>query len=196
MNTIEDHFASLLSRAWWLLLLRGLVAIAFGVLTVFQPGLSLASLVWLFGFYSLFDGILDAGTALFGGHEQDHRWTLFLGGLLGIGIGLLTLSSPGLTALALLFYIAIWAIARGLLEIVAAIRLRQEIHGEWLLILGGLASVAFGLLLIARPAAGALTVLWLIAGYALFFGVLSVMLAFRARGFSHELHAHEFHAHA
>jgi uncharacterized membrane protein HdeD (DUF308 family) len=190
MNTIEDHFASLLSRAWWLLLLRGLIAIAFGVLTWRHPGLSLAALILLFGFYALFDGILDAGTALFGGHDQDHRWTLFLGGLVGIGIGLITLSSPGLTAFALLFYVAIWAIARGVLEIVAAIRLRQEIHGEWLLILGGLASVALGVMLIAQPAAGALTVLWLIGGYALVFGVISVMLAFRARSFSHELHAH------
>jgi uncharacterized membrane protein HdeD (DUF308 family) len=190
MNTFEDRFASILSRAWWLLLLRGLVAIAFGILTYVQPGLSLSTLIWLFGFYSLVDGVLDAGTALFGGKEQDHRWTLFLGGLLGIGIGFLTLSSPDLTALALLFYIAIWAIARGLLEIVAAIRLRKEIHGEWMLILGGLASVAFGALLIARPAAGALTVLWLIAGYAVIFGVLHVMLAFRARSFGHELATH------
>jgi uncharacterized membrane protein HdeD (DUF308 family) len=195
MNTIEDRFASLLSRAWWLLLLRGLVAIAFGVLTWFQPGLSLAALVLLFGFYALFDGILDAGTALFGGREQEHRWTLFLGGLLGIGIGLLTLSSPGLTALALLFYIAIWAIARGLLEIAAAIQLRHEIQGEWMLILGGLASVAFGVLLMVRPATGALAALWLIGGYAVLFGLISVMLSFRARGFAHELHAHALHAH-
>ena len=183
MNTFEDHFASLLSRAWWLLLLRGLVAILFGVLTWRQPGLSLVTLVWLFGLYALFEGILDAGTALFGGRGQEHRWTLFLGGLLGIVIGLLTLASPGLTAFALLFYIAIWAIARGLLEIAAAIRLRKEIEGEWLLVFGGLASVAFGALLMARPGAGALALAWLIAAYAFVFGVSLVLLAFKVRSF-------------
>jgi len=82
-----------------------------------------------------------------------------------------------------LFYIAIWAVATGVLEIVAAIRLRKEIEGEWLLILGGLVSVVFGVILMAQPLAGALAVLWLIAIYAVIFGVLLVILAFRVRNF-------------
>jgi uncharacterized membrane protein HdeD (DUF308 family) len=106
---------------------------------------------------------------------------LLLGGLLGIGIGVLTLLAPGVTALALLFYIAIWAIATGLLEIAAAIRLRREISHVWLLLLSGLASVAFGVLLAAQPNAGALAVLWLIGSYAILFGLLLLMLAFRTR---------------
>jgi uncharacterized membrane protein HdeD (DUF308 family) len=183
MQTIKGHLASILSRRWWLLLLRGLIAIAFGVVSWVQPGLSLASLVLLFGAYSLADGVLNAWTALEGRREHEHWWVLFLEGLLGIGVGVLTFLAPGLTALALLFYIAIWAIATGVLEIVAAIRLRKEIENEWMLIVAGLASVVFGALLMAQPAAGALALLWLIASYAIFFGVLLVVLAFKVRSF-------------
>jgi uncharacterized membrane protein HdeD (DUF308 family) len=183
MQTIKGHLASILSRRWWLLLLRGLIAIAFGVVSWVQPGISLASLVLLFGAYSLADGVLNAWTALEGRREHEHWWVLFLEGLLGIGVGVLTFLAPALTALALLFYIAIWAIATGVLEIVAAIRLRKEIENEWMLIVAGLVSVVFGVLLMAQPAAGALALLWLIASYAIFFGVLLVILAFKVRGF-------------
>jgi len=135
------------------------------------------------------DGILGAWTAIAGRKERDHWWVLLLEGLVGIGVGLLTLFAPGVTALALLFYIAIWAIATGVLEIVAAIRLREEIEGEWLLVLGGLASVVFGILLMARPGVGVLAVLWLVAAYAVVFGVLLVVLAFKARSFGRQLAA-------
>jgi uncharacterized membrane protein HdeD (DUF308 family) len=112
---------------------------------------------------------------------------LLLGGLLGIGVGVLTFFAPGITALALLFYIAVWAIATGVLELVAAIRLRKEIEGEWWLIPGGLASVVIGVLLMARPGAGALALLWLIAAHAVVFGLLLVMLAFKARTFGSQV---------
>jgi|SRR5262252_6926439 uncharacterized membrane protein HdeD (DUF308 family) len=183
MNGIEGRLASILSRSWWLLLVRGLVAIVFGVLTWFQPGISLAALVLLFGAYSMADGILALWTAIAGRKDHEHWWVLLLEGLLGVGIGVLTFIAPNVTALALLFYIAIWAIATGVLEIVAAIRLRKEIQGEWLLILAGLASVVFGILLMAQPGAGALALLWLIASYAIVFGVVLVILAFKARRF-------------
>jgi uncharacterized membrane protein HdeD (DUF308 family) len=189
MDLIKDRLAAILSRNWWVLLLRGIVAIAFGVLTWMQPGISLAALVLLFGAYSLADGVLGAWAAVAGRKEHEHWWVLLLEGLVGIGVGILTLFAPGITALALLFYIAIWAIATGVLEIVAAIRLRKEIEGEWLLILGGLASVAFGVLLVARPGAGALAVLWIIAAYAVVFGAILVVLAFKARGFGRALAA-------
>jgi uncharacterized membrane protein HdeD (DUF308 family) len=181
MNDVR--LASLLSRSWWLLLLRGLAAIAFGVLTWTQPGISLAALVLLFGVYALADGIFAIWAAIAGRSDHDDWWVLLLEGLLGVGIGVLTFVAPGLTALALLFFIAIWAIATGVLEIVIAIRLRREIEGELLFILAGLASVVFGVILMMQPGAGALAVLWLIASYAIVFGVLLVILAFKVRRF-------------
>lgn len=187
MNLVKDRLASILTRSWWLLLLRGLAAIAFGVLTWIQPGISLAALVLLFGAHSMADGILGVWTSIAGRQDHEHWWVLLLGGLLGVGVGILTFLAPGLTALAILFYIAIWAIATGVLEIVAAIRLRKEIKGEWMLILAGLASLVFGILLMAQPGAGALALLWLIASYAVVFGVLLVILAFKARGFAGRL---------
>jgi uncharacterized membrane protein HdeD (DUF308 family) len=184
MNRLEQHLTSILSRNWWLLLLRGLAAITFGVLVWVQPGISLAALVLLFGAYSMADGIFATWTAIAGRTDHGYWWVLLLEGLLGIGVGALTFVAPGITALALLFYIAIWAIATGVLEIVAAIRLRKEIKNEWLLILAGLASVLFGFVLAAQPGAGALALLWLIACYAVVFGVLLVILAFKTRRFA------------
>jgi uncharacterized membrane protein HdeD (DUF308 family) len=182
MNIIEKHLVSILFRNWWVLLLRGIAAIAFGLVTWFMPGISLAVLVLLFGAYVLADGILTVWMAIAGRGESEHRWVLVLWGLVGIGVGILTFLAPGVTALALLFYIAIWAIATGVLEIVAAVRLRREIEGEWVLILAGLASVLFGVLLAAQPGVGALALLWLVASYAIVFGVLLVILSFKARG--------------
>jgi uncharacterized membrane protein HdeD (DUF308 family) len=176
-------FSELLARHWWLFLLRGLISILFGVLAFVWPGITLASLVLVFGAFAFADGVFALVGALRGG-GREHWWLLILEGLVGIGIGIITVVSPGITALALLFYIAIWAIATGVLEIGSAIALRKEIEHEWLLGLSGLASVVFGVLLIARPGAGALTVLWLIGGYAIVFGVLLVMLSFRARRLS------------
>jgi uncharacterized membrane protein HdeD (DUF308 family) len=185
MGVIGGKLAGILRRTWWLLLLRGLMAIAFGVLSWVQPGISLAALVRLFGVYALIDGGAGVWASMAGHKDDGHWWVLLLWGVVGVGVGTLTLSAPGLTALALLFYIALWAVATGVLQIVAAVRLRKEIEGEWMLGLGGLASVAFGLVLMARPMAGAVALLWIIATYAIFFGLLLVVLAFKARRFGH-----------
>jgi uncharacterized membrane protein HdeD (DUF308 family) len=187
MNSGETQLATVLSRNWWVLLLRGLIAIVFRVWAWLQPGISLAALVFFFG--ALHSGGRHPGGL--DGHcgTQGARalvGTLLLG-LVGIGVGVLTFVAPGVTAVALLLYIAIWAIATAVLEIVTALRLRREIEGEWCLILAGFASVVFGALLIARPAADALAVLWLIATYAVIFGVLLVILAFKARTFGNRL---------
>ena len=183
MNAEEKQLAGILSRNWWLILLRGFIAIIFGFLTWFQPEISLTALVFLFGVYALADGVIGAWVAITGRKEHEDWWVLFLWGLLGIGAGILTFLAPSITALILLFYIAIWAVATGVLEIVAAIRLRKEIKGEWLLILGGLVSVVFGVFLISQPDAGILALLWLIAAYAVTFGILLVSLALRVRVF-------------
>jgi uncharacterized membrane protein HdeD (DUF308 family) len=184
MTQLDDRLAAILARSWWLILLRGIAALVFGLVTLLEPGISLAVLVLFFGSYSLVDGVFGVWTAFAGRGHHESWWVLLLEGLLGIGIGVVTFVEPGITALVVLFYIAIWAIGTGLLEIAAAVRLRKEIRGEWLLILAGIASVVFGVVLIVQPAAGALALLWLIAWYAILFGGLLVALAFRARSFA------------
>jgi uncharacterized membrane protein HdeD (DUF308 family) len=187
MDAVETRAGDMLARGWSFLLLRGLAAIAFGILTLVRPGISLTALVLLFAAYAITDGVLATMAAFSARKEQQHWWLLLLAGLLGIGIGIYTIANPGVTALALVFYIAIWAIGTGIVEIFFAIRLRQQIQGEWRLIVAGVVSVAFGAYLLARPGAGALTVLGIIAFYALFFGILLVLLAFKARGWSQRL---------
>jgi uncharacterized membrane protein HdeD (DUF308 family) len=179
--------AESLSRYWWMTLLRGALWVLFGVLLFTRPLLSLVTLTLLFGAFVLADGITHLVHAFSSRREDDRWWVTLLTGLCGIAVGVLTFLNPGVTALALLFYIAIWAIATGLFEIIAAVRLRQEIEGEFWLILGGLLSVAFGVLLLARPGAGALSVVWLIGAYAFAFGIVLIVLAFQARGFVHRV---------
>ncbi len=177
-------FANILSRYWWMTLLRGVIWIAFGIMLFTQPGVSLATLMLLFGAFVLADGIGTVITAFGGRGEHENWWVLLLAGLAGIGIGLLTFYNPAITALTLQLLIAMWAVSTGLLQIVAAIRLRKEIQGEFWLVAAGLLSVAFGVLLVARPVAGALAVLWFIGGYAVAFGVALIALALRVRGFA------------
>jgi uncharacterized membrane protein HdeD (DUF308 family) len=166
---------------WWLLALRGLVAVLFGVLAFVWPGATLITLVWLFGAFALVNGLLSLILAAKAPKGYPRIGSLILGGLLGILAGLLTFVMPGITALGLLMLIAAWAIVTGIMEVVAAIRLRKIIANEWLLILAGIASIAFGVILFLRPAAGALALIWWIGAWALVFGILLIVLAFRMR---------------
>jgi uncharacterized membrane protein HdeD (DUF308 family) len=173
-----------LARNWWILALRGLCAIIFGMLAFVWPAITLGVLVLLYGAYALVDGVLAIVAAVSKREGSDRSWwTLLLEGLLGIAAGIVTFVWPGMTALVLLFLIAAWALVTGVFEIIAAIRLRKEIEGELWLALSGIVSVLFGVLLLVRPGAGALTVVWLIGAYALFFGILLVALAFRLKRF-------------
>jgi uncharacterized membrane protein HdeD (DUF308 family) len=173
---------AILARNWWMLAIRGVAAILFGIAAFAWPEMTLTVLVLLFAAYALVDGIFSVIAAFKDRKEHGQWWILLLEGLTGIAVGILAGGWPSVTALVLLYLIVGWAIATGVLEIVAAFLLRKEIEGEWLLALGGILSVLFGVVLGARPRAGALAIVWLIAAYAIVFGVLLIILALRLRG--------------
>jgi uncharacterized membrane protein HdeD (DUF308 family) len=168
-----------LARTWWLVGLRGLAAIVFGVIALLLPGITLLALVLLFAAYALVDGVFKvaAGVRRRPDGSRD-RWSV-LAGLLGIVAGIIAAVWPGMTALVLLIVIAAWAIVTGIFEIVAAYRLRDQIDGEALLALGGVLSIVFGVLALAMPSAGALAIVWLIGAYAMATGIVLLIAAYR-----------------
>ena len=170
-----------LARNWWVVLLRGIAGVLFGLATFFAPGISLAALVLLFGAFAFADGLLAIVSAIRRRGSSDRWWMVLLRGLAGVAVGVVTVIWPNITALALVYLIAAWALVTGGLEIAAAIRLRKVISGEWLLILSGLAAVALGIVLVLFPEPGALALVLLIGVYALVSGVLLIALAFRLR---------------
>jgi uncharacterized membrane protein HdeD (DUF308 family) len=168
---------------WWALAIRGAIAIIFGLAALLRPDIALEALILLFGAYALVDGVF-AIVGVFGGTRgRTPRWLLLIEGIAGILAGLIAFVLPGLTAFVLLYLIAAWAVVTGIFEIATAIRLRQEIRGEWALIIGGALSVLFGVILaVIGPVAGLLSLIWLIGIYALVFGILMLITAFQARG--------------
>ena len=178
---LASTIAAPLARHWWVFLIRGLVAIAFGLVAFFYPGITLVTLVLLYGAYALVDGVFAVVAAVRGKEGVGPRWWLALVGVLGIVAGLVTYLYPGLTTLVLLTVIGIWALLYGITEIIGAIRLRKEIDNEWLLMMHGALAVLFGLMVLFRPGAGALALIWLIASFAFASGVLLIALAFRLK---------------
>jgi uncharacterized membrane protein HdeD (DUF308 family) len=182
-----------LARNWWAVLLRGIAGILFGIATFFAPGISLAALVLLFGAYAFVDGVLALVSALRNRATDERWWVLLLEGLTGVIAGIVTFVWPGITALALLYLIAAWALITGALEIAAAIRLRKVINHEWLLVLSGIASIGLGILLAMFPGPGALAVVLWIGAYALVFGALLVAFGFRLRSWERSGNLHPAH---
>ena len=170
-----------LSKNWWLVVLRGVLAVLLGLAAFVWPGLTLLVLITLFGVYALVDGVVAIVTGITQAKNSPRWWVFLLEGLVGVGAGLVALFRPGLATAILLGIIAGWAIITGVFEIAAAIRLRREINNEWLLMLGGLLSILFGVALVLQPAAGGLALIWLIGAYQLIFGVLLIALGFRLR---------------
>jgi uncharacterized membrane protein HdeD (DUF308 family) len=169
-----------LTRNWWALAARGVLAIVWGLLAIASPGLTVALLILFFGAFALIDGAVSiyAGVA---GAEKSNRWILVLQGVAGIALGLVTLAVPGITALMLVYFIAGWAIVTGILQMIAAFELRKELRGELVLFVSGLMSLLFGVLIAGFPGAGALSIVWLIGGYAVVFGITLISLALRLR---------------
>ena len=178
-----------LARYWWAVALRGALAVVFGVIALIWPDITLHALVLLYGFYALVDGLLALAALLVGGNlVRDRRGWLVVEGVAGIAAGVIAFLWPGITALVLLYLIAAWAIATGVLEVAVAIWLRRELRGEWLLALGGIASVAFGIFLIVLPGEGAVAVVRVLGVFAILFGAALVGLGLRLRRLGGGLH--------
>ena len=171
---------TVLARNWGAIAIRGVAAIIFGLLTFLMPGLTLAALVLLFGAYALVDGVFSIIAAV-RRRAGDPWWALLLEGVVGIAAGIATFALPGLTAVTLIYVIAAWAIVTGVLEVAAAVGLRRQLSGEWRLVLSGVLSIVFGVLMMVAPGAGALAMMLWIGAYAIVFGVLLLALAFRLR---------------
>ena len=180
-NTISDSIAELFRHSWWVLALRGLAAVLFGILAFIWPGITIFTLVLLFGAYALVNGVLALVIAFKGPRRVRRFGSLIFGGLISVAAGVIAFIWPGMTAFSLVIVIAAWAIVNGIAEIVVAIRLRKEISGEWLLIVAGIASTLFGVCLFLNPLIGALVLVWWIGGFTFAFGILLMVLGFRMR---------------
>ena len=173
---ITPSIATTLARNWWLFLIRGILAVLFGLMAFAWPTLTLVTLVLVYGAYAFVDGL----TAIWVG-ASSRAWGVLLFGILGVLVGIYTFFYPAVTAVALLYLIAAWALVRGVFEIVTAIQLRKEISYEWALILSGLISIIFGVVLVLNPRGGALAMVLVIGVFALMFGVMTIVFAFRVR---------------
>jgi uncharacterized membrane protein HdeD (DUF308 family) len=169
------------SLNWWALALRGIVAIIFGLIAFFVPGVTLYALALIFGAYALIDGIVSLIAAVRSARHGEHWWALLFEGIVGLGAGAAVLIWPLLSLVVLVYLIAAWAVITGIFEIAAAVRLRHHVAGEWLLAVVGILSVAFGVLLFAAPGPGAVVLAWWLGAYVFVFGILLLGLAFRLR---------------
>jgi uncharacterized membrane protein HdeD (DUF308 family) len=170
-----------LARNWWALLIRGIAAVIFGILAFVWPGATIVVIGILFGAYAFVDGVFAIVAAVRAAQAHERWWPFVLEGIVGLVIAGITFYDVGITLFALYITIAAWAFVTGILEIVAAIQLRKAISNEWLLILAGVCSILFSILMVWHPFAAALAIIWIIAAYAIVFGIMMIALAFRLR---------------
>jgi len=182
----------LMSRQWWVVVVRGAIAVLFGIMAIAWPGITVLALVVLWGFYAVIDGITGLSMAFTARRVPDpHRWLYGLLGLAGLIAGLIAIFWPAITALVLLVIIASWAVVAGVVQLIAAFRLRKEITGEWFLALSGVVCIVLGVLLFTQPATGAVALVVAIATFALVWGVSLILLGFRLRKVGKQLAAHQ-----
>jgi uncharacterized membrane protein HdeD (DUF308 family) len=175
-----------LARNWWSLMLRGLLGVVLGVIAFAWPGITLAGIVIVFGAYALIGGVLSIAGAVKAAQAHERWGVLVIEGVLGIAAAAVTVLWPAITAIALVYIIGAWAIVIGAMEIAAAVRLREFISGEWLLLLSGIASLVFGILIMMNPLIGAVVMALWFGIYAFVFGVILIALAMRLRGMRHQ----------
>jgi uncharacterized membrane protein HdeD (DUF308 family) len=173
-----------LARNWWALLIRGIAAVIFGILAFRWPGATLFAICILFGAYAFVDGVFAIVAAVRAAQAHERWWPFVIEGIVGLAIAAVTFYDISITFLALYFTVAVWAFVTGILEIAAGIQLRKSIANEFLLILAGLASIVFGIFMFWHPIAATVAIIWIIATYAIVFGIIMIALAFRLRGHS------------
>ena len=183
--TAPDVVDEIADGLWWAIALRALAAVVFGIIAITMPGPTLAAIVIVFGIYAIIDGVLAIMAAVRGFREKERWGAMLLQGIVGVIAGAIAVFWPGIGALALTYLVAAWALVTGAFEIAAAIRLRKAIKGEWLLALAGLLSIVLAVLIVLFPGAGALTLVWWLGAYALAYGVVSLVLAFKVRTWTH-----------
>ncbi len=175
-----------LAKNWWMFLLRGILALIFGLLALFQPASTMLVVVWVFGIFMLVDGIIAVISAFTSNAKSEHWWFIIIGGILGIILGILTLYNPLAMGIAWVYLIAIWAIGTGIFMLITGIRLRKEIEGEVWMIIGGILSVIFGLLVLFNPASGAIAIGIIVGIYAVVFGIMFIALSIRMKKYGDE----------
>ena len=171
------------AKNWWVYVVRGVLALIFGLYAWFMPGLAMSFLLMFFGIFVLMEGIFAIIGSIAGRKDSDTWWFGLFEGIAGLIIGLFTLARPGFVATMIVIFIAIWAIWGGIFRIIAAIKLRKELDSEWLLIFGGVVSILFGLMLFKHTGAGIVAVSWMIAFFASMLGVLLISFGIKARKF-------------
>lgn len=172
----------MLARNWWTWLIRGIAAIVFGILAFLSPVGTILAIGILFGAYALVDGIFAIVAAVRAAETHQRWWPFLIEGIIGVVIAAITFYDIRITLLALYFTIAAWAFLTGIVEIAAGVQLRKHLANEFWLILSGIISILFGVLMLWRPVAAAFAIVWLIAAYAIVFGILMIGLALRLRG--------------
>ncbi len=179
---MEKSILSTMRSNWWMVLIRGIAAVIFGLVALFLPGLTAYSLLLTFGIFAVVDGVFAIITGFHRKSEDDRWWAWLVEGLLSIIIGLMALFWPAATAIAIVIWIAAWAIVAGIMRIIAAIRLRREIEGEWALGLSGLLLALWGALMAYMPVSGILSLTWLMGVFAIMIGIVLIVLSFRLKG--------------
>jgi uncharacterized membrane protein HdeD (DUF308 family) len=179
---VDSSILGQLAKNWWMLAVRGALGILFGIVAIVLPGIALAALILVFGAYAFVDGVFAIGTGMRKDESHARDWSLIVVGIAGVVAGIFALVSPALTAIALLFVIAAWAIVRGVFELIAAWRLRGAGRGIWALAVSGAVSLAFGILIYVSPGAGALAIIFWIGAWSIVMGAALLVMAFRLRG--------------
>ena len=178
---------SIFRPKWWVFLLHGIIVLLFGLMALTQPGMTLGVLILTFGIFAIADGIVETVLGIVSYKSNDLWWSVLLSGIASILIGILTLANPHITGLVLLYLIGLRAFVLGFLEVVAAIELRHLMEGEWMLIVGGILSIIFGVMLFIYPAEGALSLLWLIGIFAVVGGVWLILFSFHMRSMTKKI---------